>query len=249
MTDFFLIFILGLVVGFLIPIAAGSGLLSLACLILMGLPPQMGIATNRLGGFGLWLPVIYKYKKANLIVWKYVVPLCVLAIIGGIIGAHITLAVPEQLLKSIVALLILGILCMMAFNRSIGVKSQEAGRTGKSFGFFGYFLANVYGGFFGAGHGIFVDFVLMKFFGMTIIQAKATSSIAKYLMIVSSLTIFLINDIVHIPYGCTLAVGMAIGGWWGAHIVIHKGDLWVKRVFMICTTLMALNLLYESFGG
>ncbi|MCK4944804.1 MAG: sulfite exporter TauE/SafE family protein [Alphaproteobacteria bacterium] len=129
----------------------------------------------------------------------------------------------------------------------MGVKSQEAGRTGKAVGFFGYFLANIYGGFFCVGHGIFVDFILMKFFGMTIIQAKATSSIAKYLMILSSFIVFFINDIVHIPYGIALAVGMSIGGWWGAHTVIHKGDLWVKRVFIIFTFLMALNLLYESF--
>ena len=249
MIDFFLIFVLGLASGFLIPIAAGSGVFSLTGLILMGLPLQVGVATNFLGGLGLWLPVIYKYKKANLIIWKYVVPLCVLAIIGAIIGAHIILAIPEQFLKSIVAVLMLGLLCMMMLNRGIGVKSQEVGKTGKAVGFFSYFLANIYGGFFCVGHGIFVDFILMKFFGMTITQAKATASIAKYLMIVSSLTIFLINDIVHIPYGCMLAVGMSIGGWWGAHTVIHKGDLWVKRVFMICTTLMALNLLYDSFAS
>ncbi|MCK4944916.1 MAG: hypothetical protein KAS59_01475 [Alphaproteobacteria bacterium] len=62
MFDFFLIFILGLASGFLIPIAAGSGVFSLTGLVLMGLPLQVGVATNFLGGLGLWLPVIYKYS-------------------------------------------------------------------------------------------------------------------------------------------------------------------------------------------
>jgi hypothetical protein len=136
---------------------------------------------------------------------------------------------------------------MMVTQKELGIVRQAASARGKTICYLGYFFTNIYAGFFGSGQGIFIDFLQIKYFGLTILQSKATAAIPTYLFIITSITVFLLNNVVHLTYGIILAISMGLGGWCGAHLAILKGNAWLKQVFIIVTALMATSLLYQSF--
>ena len=44
--------------------------------------------------------------------------------------------------------------------------------------------------------------------------------------------------------GLGLALGNSIGGWYGAHTTIHKGEVWIRRVFYITLSAFVIKLLF-----
>jgi len=44
--------------------------------------------------------------------------------------------------------------------------------------------------------------------------------------------------------GLGLALGNSIGGWYGAHTTIHKGEVWIRGVFFVTLTAFVIKLLF-----
>ena len=57
------IFFVGAFAAWFGAMVGGGGLVSIPFLIFMGLPPQVAIATNKFGGFGLLLGALARYIK------------------------------------------------------------------------------------------------------------------------------------------------------------------------------------------
>jgi len=49
----------------------------------------MAIATNRFGSVGVSIGALVKFFQEKKIVWKYMVQFCVIAVVGGYLGAHV----------------------------------------------------------------------------------------------------------------------------------------------------------------
>ncbi|OGK29608.1 hypothetical protein A3G67_01790 [Candidatus Roizmanbacteria bacterium RIFCSPLOWO2_12_FULL_40_12] len=84
----------------------------------------------------------------------------------------------------------------------------------------------------------------MFFFGFTIVESNATSLIPWLILSLSSLYIFASHGIVDYGKGVAILIGMACGGYFGAHVAIERGDLWVKRFFSVVVTISAIKLLF-----
>jgi len=84
----------------------------------------------------------------------------------------------------------------------------------------------------------------MIFFGFTVIDSIATSSIPWFLLSIFSLIIFSINGIVDYTIGIVLFISMLLGGYIGAHVAIKKGNKWVKSLFAIVVIISGIKLLF-----
>ncbi|MBS3168966.1 TSUP family transporter, partial [Candidatus Woesearchaeota archaeon] len=102
-----LVSLIGLVTGFFDSIIGAGGLISVPSLVFLGLPPQIAIATDRLGTIGQTFTALIKFWKAKKIVWRYVPILAVISLAGSLIGANILLNVDQKILESVVGVLIL----------------------------------------------------------------------------------------------------------------------------------------------
>ena len=67
-----LVLFIGIVTGFFDSVIGAGGLISVPSLIFLGLPPQVAIATDRLGTLGQIFTALIKFWQAKKIVWKYV---------------------------------------------------------------------------------------------------------------------------------------------------------------------------------
>ncbi len=85
--------------------------------------------------------------------------------------------------------------------------------------------------------------IVIYFFGLSIIKANATELFPYSVLSLTSVIIFSLNGLIDYNIGIPLLLGMLIGGYWGAHIAIKKGDHWVKVIFSIVIVISAIKIL------
>jgi uncharacterized membrane protein YfcA len=237
------VLVVGVIAGFFGSMVGGGSLLSIPFLMFLGLPPQVAIATDRFGGIGAATTALYKYWKAGKIVWKYVLPLSVISLIGSLIGANILLNVDPDILQRIAGVLLLILLPFVFLKRDLGVEHTKINKFKLIVGSLVYLIIQIFTGFFGAGTGPFIFYTLMIGFGLTIIESVATQIIPLLVLTVSSLAIFAQKGIIDYQMGLILLLGMAMGGYIGAHTALKKDNIWVRRLFIILVVIASVRLL------
>lgn len=237
------IFIIGVIAAFIGSMVGSGGLLSVPFLIFVGLPSQIAVATNQFGGLGLKIGAFHRFLKSGHIKWEYTTLLVLITIPSAYIGTQILLAIDETLLSRSIGVLLLVLLPLVLFKREVGVLHQVVTTTKKSIGYVLFFIVNIWAAFFGAGSATMHFYVMMKFFGFTIVESSATHKLPGLLLSLISLLVYGANGVLDYQAGIVLFVGMLIGGWLGAHTAIHKGNVWVKRLFAIVVTIAAIKLL------
>lgn len=237
-------FFIGVVASAVGAMVGGGGLLSIPFLIFVGLPPQVAIATNKMGSVGLSLGAIVKFWKEKKILWKYVPIFAFLSLVGAYVGANALLSINEEVLSGVVGVIILLLLPLLFLKKDLGLVRSKSTRVKRGIGLVLYTAIMVFGGFFGGGAGTLVLYTLMIFFGFTIIESNATDIIPWFLLSLFSLIILAINGIVDYKIGVTLFVGMLVGGYIGAHIAVKKGDKWVRAIFAFIVIISGLKLLF-----
>lgn len=241
---FILVFILAFLASFVGSMVGSGGLLVIPFLIFFGLPPQVAIATNKLGSLGLSIGAFLKYSKEKKIDWRYVLLFSLIGLISAYAGANFLLRIDKELLTRSIGFIILLLLPIIFIKKKTGVKKTKVSTSRKTIGYVLYFLAMIWGAFFGGGGGTLVIYILMIFFGFKIIEASATNMIPWFLMSLFSVIIFAINGIVNFVYGTILIVGMLTGGYFGAHTAVRKGDRWVKVLFAAIVVASAVKLIF-----
>lgn len=240
------VFLVGVIAAVLGATVGGGGLLSVPFLMLVGLPPHMAIATNRFGSVGVSAGALAKFGRTEKVVWKYVLPLSIIAIAGGYLGARLLLVVDEALLSRIVGIILLALLPLVLLKRDFGIVRVHKSRGKELVGYCVNFFISVWGGFFAAGGGIFNRYALTHFFGLTMVEVAATGKIPWLLTSLVVLVTFIRAGVVHYVYGIILFFGMLVGGYLGAHWAMKKGDLWVKRAFAVFVVISAAQLIFFS---
>ncbi|MFC1651762.1 sulfite exporter TauE/SafE family protein [Patescibacteria group bacterium] len=239
-----LIFITGILAGFVGALGGPGGLISLPFLIFTGLPPHIAIATNKFGNIGMKTSVLLKLWKKKKIIWNYILPLSIAAIIGAFIGTTLLIKSPPEIITKIIGIVILLTLPIIFIKKDLGIKRKQTGKIKKVIGYIFYLTTRILSGFLEAGTGPLTSFILMIFFGFTIIESIATSKIPGIILSIVSLTILASNGIINYFYGAILLVGMLIGGYLGARIAIKKGDRWVKMAFGVIIVISAIKLVF-----
>lgn len=240
----FLVFLIGIFASFFGTIVGGGTLLSIPFLIMIGLPPQVAIATERFAGIGQTFAAFSKFYKSKQIVWKYVLPLTIISVAGSLIGANILVNINPALLHNLIGVLILILLPLLLIKPDLGTQHTQENRNKIIIGSIIYFFVQIFAAFFGGGTGILIAYTLMFFFGLTIIEATATKIIPWFFLSISSLAIFAFKGIIDYKVGVVMLMGMAIGGYLGAHVALKKGNAWVKRLFFLFVTISVVKLLF-----
>ena len=239
-----LVFLVSIFASFFGAMVGGGGLITIPLLIFLGLPPQVAIASNKFGSLGLRFASLYRYWKANKIIWSYIAPLTILSVVSAFIGAQLLIELNNELLSKIVGIAIVVILPFIFFSKGMGVKRFKVSKLRKRIGYFLYLIVAIWHAFFGGGGGTLTYYVMMVFFGFPIIKGNATQKIPGLALTIIALIIFGIHGIINYLYGFVVLVGMSIGGYLGAHTAVKKGDVWVKTVFAIVVIASAVKLIF-----
>ena len=117
-----LIFIIGLLTSIIGVMVGSGGLIRVPLLILFGLPPQVAVASNKLGSLGLNIVALYKYGRKKLVNIKIGISTLILQIVGTAIGAYILLSTSDLVINKVLAVIIFVIIFLLIFKKDVGIK-------------------------------------------------------------------------------------------------------------------------------
>ena len=224
----FIIFWVTLIVTIVTANVGGGGLATIPVLVLLGLPPSVAIATNRLGRLPERIAIV-QYYRARKIDWHVVAWTIAPAVVGSLIGSLAVVRIDQELFQYIIACLTLPSLPVLLLKRSLGVEPFKPSRLRFRCGVGLMLLGGMLSGLFAA-TGVWMTYIFLMF-GLTMLQIAGTRMVVSAAMQVTSAIVFIYAGLVNWSMAIPMAVAAAIGGWIGASLGLRAGDAWVKTLF------------------
>lgn len=246
MTEQILIFIISLVANLFSALSGGgAGLIQLPALIFLGLPFGLALATHKVATIALGIGATARHLKQNKIERDFALLMLIAGIPGVFLGASFILQIPENLAKTALGLLTMGLGLYSFFSPNLGQNYQIKNRHAKGYLIGGLVLfgIGILNGSLTSGTGLFVTLWLIRWFGFDYKLAVAYTLIFVGLFwnTTGAVTLGFLGDI-HWLWIPALLLGSFIGGYIGAHLSIVKGNQVIKRSFEVVTLLIGLKL-------
>lgn len=232
--------------GLIDAIGGGGGLISLPAYLIAGLPPHAAIATNKMSSTCGTALATARFIRNKLVNFRLTLPAVAAAIIGSSIGAHISMAVSEDVMLY-VFIVILPAAAFLVLNKKLfhdnGSDDVVLNRRTYMTAAVSAFVVGIYDGFYGPGTGTFLIIAFTVFAKMGIKSANAQAKVINLTTNITSLVIFLLNGQVILVVGLAAALCNMIGGYIGAGLVMKNGAKIVKPSILFVLLLLALKIL------
>lgn len=141
-------------------------MLSLPALLIFGLPPHLALGTFSLGSFGYNIGGIVQYIKKEKVVWKFVLPLSIIAVVAGFAGSMTIITVNEEILTKFIGGFLLFLIPIIILKPDLGIATKNVSTLSLLMGYGAFALASFYGASIVTGQGIFIVYAVMYFFGL-----------------------------------------------------------------------------------
>ncbi len=246
MAEQLLIFVIALIANLFSALSGGgAGLIQLPALIFLGLPFGLALATHKVATIALGIGATARHLKENRVERDFALVMLISGVPGVIIGASFILQIPDQIAKTALGVLTMGLGLYSFFSPELGQSYQIKNRHNKGYiiGGLVLFVIGILNGSLTSGTGLFVTLWLIRWFGFDYKLAVAYTLIFVGLFWNTSgaVTLGLLGDI-HWLWIPALLLGSFIGGYIGAHLSIVKGNRVIKRSFEVVTLLIGLKL-------
>jgi uncharacterized membrane protein YfcA len=154
-----LIFVISLIANLFSALSGGgAGLIQLPALIFLGLPFGIALATHKVATIALGIGATARHLKDNKIQSDYALLMVLTGVPGVILGASFILQVPDELAKTALGLLTMGLGIYSFFSPDLGQMFLQKNRHFKGYliGGLVLFLIGILNGSLTSGTGLFV---------------------------------------------------------------------------------------------
>ncbi|MFC2100401.1 sulfite exporter TauE/SafE family protein [Bacteroidota bacterium] len=232
----------GIFVGFINTLAGGGTAISLAVLVMLGLPVNIANGTHRIAAVFQTLTSAATFNKQRVLDVKKGFLLGIPVIIGSVIGARIAVDVNEAFFKKAVAISILIMLIFMIVKPAAWIYGKPQADFSKvslkQIIFF--FIIGIYGGFIHIGVGYFLLAGIVMVASYDLLKANAIKVFIVLLYLPFALIVFILNDQVNYMFGLVHAIGNVIGAFIGARLAIKGGSKTVRWIMVFITIFIVL---------
>ncbi|WP_108670656.1 sulfite exporter TauE/SafE family protein [Peribacillus acanthi] len=243
-TIIFILIGLGTLSGFIGTLAGGGGLITLPAMLLMGVPIQMGIATNKFAtAFGALTSVSYLFKSKTLDIQTIILNLF-LGVLGGVCGALITTSISEKTMN-VIAMILLAFALFVTLKSKKWVSQVEAISNSTSLkSKIILFFISLYDGGFGPGS---TTFGIIHFMGRNFNYVKAVQLTRVVILgsCVGAFIVFYQTGFVEWHYAIGMAIGSAIGSQLGMAALPHIPLKVAKSLLITILCLLIGQLMFK----
>ncbi|MGX1902760.1 sulfite exporter TauE/SafE family protein [Thermolongibacillus altinsuensis] len=243
-TSFFLLTLIGILSSFVGTLAGGAGLITLPAMMLVGIPIQTGIATNKFStGFASLTSISYLLKNKELDV-KTIISTIFLSFIGGVIGASVTSSISEKTMNSVALVLLIFALFVSLKNKqwvsSVQVQKKKPNMISKCLSF----LIAVYDGGFGPGSS---TFAILHYMSQqhTYIKAVQLTRVFIFGSCLGAFIVYYQTGFVQWHYAIAMAIGSALGSQIGL-LALPRIPLRVAQLMLVSIIVLLIGeMLYK----
>jgi uncharacterized membrane protein YfcA len=252
-----LLCISALLAGAVNAIAGGGTLLTFPALLGVLLGAEGSVLANATSTVALLpgsLAGSLGYRKELKAVRRLILWLTVPSLVGGIVGALFVTRFPPHIFQTLIPWLILAASLLFLIQgpikrlTGVGTHGPPQGIT-IIFVILGQFVIAVYGGYFGAGIGIFMLSVLPFMGTGNIHETNAAKTILAALINAVTVAVFIIDDKVVWGYALPMAVTAIIGGYLGAHYARQMRPVVVKGIVITIGFVLSAYYLWKTFAN
>ncbi len=238
MSDYIIVFLISIPIGFINTLAGSGSLVMLPLLMGMGLPAPVANGTNRVAvlfqsGVGVFTFLGSKRMSFDGTGWS-IIP-CVL---GALVGAWVATQVSANQLKEIIGILLIVMLGVILARpkRWLQKADQVSEKKYRSpAAILSMFAIGFYGGFIQAGVGVFLLAGLVLGVGYGLERANFIKLLIVAAYALPVLLVFIVYQQVDWGLGLLTAVGQSIGAFIGANFATryHRADVWIYRLLVL----------------
>jgi uncharacterized membrane protein YfcA len=139
----------------------------------------------------------------------------------------------------------IGVAVFSLLSKNVGRDSHDAptSHVGVIIGYAITFLLAIYGGFFSGGYVTMLTAAFVLLFGMTFLQAVATTKVINVFSSGVATVVFIWRGVVDLKLGIILGVVMFLGALLGSRIALFLSTVWLRRIFIAAVLALAVKLL------
>jgi uncharacterized membrane protein YfcA len=249
--EFLIMLPLSFAAGMVNAAVGGGGLIAVPGLfaVLPHEAPATLFGTDKISAVFGHFGAIRHYVTRIRLPWRLIGLASIAAFVGGQIGARAVHAFPPELIRPLVVVLVAVMLIYTLMRPEFGRTAGEepAGRVRIAVGLFLTLLLGAYDGFFGPGTGSFLVFLFVRVFRFDFLCAVGCSKLVNLATNSGALFYFVPAGAVLWSLAIPMGISAWIGGLVGAHLVMRGGNRWIRRIFLLLSTVLLIRLGWESF--
>ncbi len=224
----------------------GAGLIQFPALIFLGLSFPLALATHKVASVALGIGATLRHLREDALERNFALYILACGIPGVVLGSLIAISIPARAGEIALGLLTLGLGVYSVLSPGLGQTSTLQVRTTLrlTVGGAGLFVIGVLNGALTSGTGLFVTMLLVRGFGLEYKRAVAYTLVLVGLFWNGSGAVTL-SWLAEVKWSWipALLAGSLLGGYFGSHLAIVKGNLLIKRSYEVVSMLIGLKLL------
>lgn len=237
--------------GLVDSVAGGGGLIQLPALLvaLPKTPPAELLGTNKLPSFLGTASATASYLRKLRPDFRIAFAMAIPAFIGSASGATVATLIPKDAFRPIILIALVAVFIYTLLKKELGLHDKKGDRSAKTYAIaigFG-FTIGFYDGIFGPGTGSFLMLTLVALLGFAFLEASVTAKIVNLATNLGAILIFGASGKIMWTLGLSMAIGNVIGGIIGARFAIRGGSKFIRKVFLLVTSLLILRLALDTF--
>ena len=241
-----ILFTIGCIAGFINVVAGGGSLISVPVMVFLGLPGPVANGTNRIAILAQNITAITTFFKKGFSDFRLSLSLSAMAIPGAIAGAFIGTRLEGVWFNRTIAIIMIFAMLMMIFDKKLKTPKSNGviSRKRMIIGHLSMIAIGFYGGFIQIGVGFIIMPVLVRVIGIDLVRVNMHKVFIIGSYTVASLIVFASRVEIAWLLGLCLAAGNALGGWFGVHFSVTRGDRIIKIVLNTLFVIFIIKLLF-----
>lgn len=242
------LFAAGLLAGTVDAIAGGGGLITLPALLGLGLPVPLALGTNKLGSVFGTASATWSFARRGAVDLRECKLGLACAATGSGLGVLTVRQVDSSVLARLIPWLLAAIVAYFIFRPRLGDNDRHQRLSATPFYLLFGLALGFYDGFFGPGAGSFWTVAFVVLLGHNFVKAAAHTKALNLASNAAALAVFAANGAVLPLPGLAIGAGQLMGARFGAHLALTRGARFVRPIFLVMASLVALKLIYASLA-
>jgi len=242
-SEILVLALMGFIGGIVNAVAGGGTFFTFAALVAFGMSTLDANATSAValvpGSFATG--AAYRHETSKY--WREILPFAVIAVIGGLAGGALLIAIGDQRFRPLVPWLLAGATLLFALStpiRNLVGKIAGSGGIGPIWSCAIIAAVTVYGGFFGAGMGIMLLAALALMGNGDFHRANATKNVVAVLAQSVAVILFIANGLVRWPQAIVTTLAAIAGGYLGVTLARRVPETIVRATVVAVGTVLTV---------
>lgn len=231
--------------GFVDAIAGGGGLITVPAMLIAGIPPLQTLGTNKVQSvFGAASATLAYSRKGHVKLGEQL-PMALMAVGGGAIGAALATIVPGDVLRAVMPILLATIALYFAVKPNLNDIDTHRRMTPLLFGLTLVPAIGFYDGVFGPGTGSFLMLSFVTLAGFGLLKATAHTKLLNLGSNLGALVVFASFGATLWKIGLMMGVCQFLGAQLGSRLAMRVGGRLIKPLLVIVCIAFTIKLMAD----